>query len=102
MQSRPWLTSDLRQRRLFGLLRRSTQRRAQRRLVLLLCAAMLTVCALLLSGCTTPLPTTCKPMPPPSMPAASEPLPSESYSKQWQALVESLQQKLTGTPVTSK
>lgn len=100
MHNRHWLTSDAQQRRLFAALTTRSRLRARQRRVMWACVLMLPVCVVLLSACTTPPPEPCETLPLPKPPALSEPLPSQSYSTQWRQLVESLRQKLTGTPTT--
>lgn len=98
MQNSNWRTSDLRQRRLFGVLRQSSRRRAQRRFVSGVCAMTLLALVLLLSACTTPQPQPCEMQQFPTQPVLSEPVPSESYSEQWRRLAEAWRKKLTVTP----
>lgn len=100
MQNYNWRMSDLQQRRLFGVLRRSSQRRMQRRFVSVICAMMLLALVLLLSGCQTPPTQQCETQPLPTEPALSEPVPSVSYSEQWRKLAQEWQKRLTFTRPT--
>jgi len=102
MNNRNWLTSNARQRQLFGNLRRSSQHRARLRLGWLLCAGMLMALALLLSACTTPPTPPCEVQKPPTPPALSQPMPSESYSVSAARAIEAWRKLLMGTPAMSK
>ena len=102
MQNRNWLTSETRQRRLFGVLRQSSRRRAQRRFATVFCVVTLLALVTLLSGCHSLPSKPCETLPLPTPPALSEPAPSVSYSEQWRLLVEQSRKNLTDTPQTQK
>ena len=102
MQSSNSMTSDFRQRRLFGELMRSLQQRMRQRFVMLLCAVTLLALVTLLSGCHTLPSQPCEMQPLPTPPALTEPTPLVSYSEQWRKLVETSRLKLIATPVTPK
>lgn len=102
MNNRNWLTSNARQRQLFGSLRRSSMLKARLRLAWLLCAVTLMALALLCSGCQTQQSRPCEVQKLPMPPALSEPIPLVSYSEQWRMLAESSRLKLISTPATSK
>ena len=102
MSNRFWLTSDLQQRRRFGVRKSSSWHRTQPLAVRLLFGATLIALVLLLSACHT-LPT--KPCPEhklPTPPALSLQAPKASYSISARTNIEAWRKMLTEQSQTGK
>ena len=102
MSNRFWLTSDLQQRRRFGVRKSSSRHRQQRIAARLFFGVTLIALVLLLSACHTLPSRPCEMPPLPTPPALSQPMPPVSYLLQSQQSDENSQKKLTGTSMTSK
>ncbi len=87
---------------LSAIRRRSQQRKLLRQTVAFAIGLLLMVLAMLATGCASPPPPPSEPLEKTQPPALTQPLPSVSYSKQAQALIESWQKRVIGMSATSK
>ena len=92
--------SAVRQRRLFGALKRSSKRRMQQRIVSATCAALLLALVLLLSGCHHQPIKPCETPQLPTRPALTLPPSSKSYSWNAAEIMKKWQETLTSGKAT--